>query len=61
MAFITQLPQKYLKKEKKHDLIIFLASLPIPYMSKKYALLEWGTLLAVPLTQEDYISLRRKT
>jgi len=58
MSFITQLPKEYLQPGKKEDLINLLRDLPIDYMPKKQALLEWGELTEVRLTQSDYQKLR---
>ena len=60
MSFLSQIPKEYLTPDKKEEVINFLISLPIFYMPKKYTLIEWGKVVGVKLTKEDYQKLGEK-
>ena len=54
MGLIGIIPDNLFSPEHKDDIIIMLRSLDIPPRRKKQAFAEWGQLVGIGLTKEDY-------
>lgn len=50
--FIGLIPEEFIDPEKKHDFLLWLASLPIDQWTKKYVLIDWCNLVGVALTED---------
>ncbi len=57
MAVINLIPEKFLQKDKQHELIAYLQELPIPARRKKEVLVEWTKAMEIALTKDAVVEL----
>jgi len=57
MSLYGIIPADLLSPDRKDDIILILADLPIAPRRKKQALVEWGQMMGIGLTKDDFQKL----
>jgi len=50
--FVEIIPSEFLTKEKKDEFLLWLTTLPVDNMTKKYILMDWCNVVGVALTRD---------